>query len=169
MKEIIDKQHHSSNLKLILKSTKRQWWANSSAGKAHIMLCMSAFTACIFLHHVHSWCPWRSGEGFRSLGASVTGLQVIGVEIKLRTSRKAANTLNHWAVSLSPPPHTHARTHLPSKLRVYFTSMIAWVQSLSAKRLVKRDILVIPAWKRQRQTDPWASRDKQPCLLVLDQ
>lgn len=40
-----------------------------------------SLAACIGVHHMHVWCPWRSGKDTGSLGTRVThGLSCVGAE-----------------------------------------------------------------------------------------
>lgn len=35
--------------------------------KTFIFACISSFLACIYVYHLHAWCPWRSVKSIRSL------------------------------------------------------------------------------------------------------
>ena len=57
-------------------------------------MCMSVLPACMYVHHVHAWCPKRSEEDPGSPETGVTGsCKELG--IKPRSSARAASALNH--------------------------------------------------------------------------
>ena len=62
---------------------------------------MGVFPGCISVHHVCSWCPWRSEEGVGSLGTEVTdACETPGMWWKLSSAR-AMSTLNCGAIFLA--------------------------------------------------------------------
>lgn len=67
-----------------------------------IDLCVWMF--CLYLYHVHTWCPWKSAHGVLPGTGVPTGLWatiwVLGVEP--RSSVRATSTLSYWAILLTP-------------------------------------------------------------------
>lgn len=62
---------------------------------------MSILPACMYIHHVCTWCPHKTEENIGSCyRGSWTAMWVM--ELEPRSSAIATSALNHWAISLSP-------------------------------------------------------------------
>lgn len=62
-------------------------------------MCMSVLPACTYVHHIHTWCPWRPEEVVWVPGTGVT-MWVLG--IKPGSSERTIGVLNHWAILTAP-------------------------------------------------------------------
>lgn len=63
---------------------------------------MSFLTTCIYVHHVHTWCPWRPEDGIRSLNLAAASLVNHDVWTRNKTwnickSSQCSSLLNHFS------------------------------------------------------------------------
>ena len=67
---------------------------------------MSVLAACMYVYHVHAWCPPSPEEGVRCPGTGVTDSYKPScfLGIKSGSSWRAASALEHWAIPLAPNP-----------------------------------------------------------------
>lgn len=72
---------------------------NSSTYLCFFILCyMSISFACMYVHHMHSWCPQKPGEGIVSPRTRVTS----GCELPCGWWKLNLRALNHWATLPAP-------------------------------------------------------------------
>lgn len=73
-------------------------------------LCMDVLSACRYVYHLCTWCPWRPKECVRSLGTEVAHTPAGCWE------SSPASTLNPRAFALAPLISTYERVDLACRL-----------------------------------------------------
>ena len=59
------------------------------------MLCVTVFLACLYVHHVSTWCPWKS-EWWMVVSFRM------GAGVGPGSTSRAASVLDTWATSVAP-------------------------------------------------------------------